>query len=370
MSTERKFVENIWYAAAWEWEVAEADYKLARTICEVPLVFFKTESGSYAALDNRCCHRSAPLSLGRIEGECLRCMYHGMLFNTDGKVVQIPGQAHIAETMRVRSYPLESRGGMLWIWMGDPTLADPALIHDFAPLSQPDQWRGFDKESYLHYDANWLLIVDNLSDFSHVAFVHTTTLGGSEEYAYETKIENLEQLDNGYRTERWHRNSMPPPFHCKVIPAAEHEMKLDRCNRMAMYLPGIFLMDTIFEPVDEAGKPANDGRPVREYRNCQLMTPETYNSTHFFWNYLHCDQLDNDAISPSLKDSLMEGFMEDKVFIEAQQKLLEDSPDFVPRSFNADEALTYFRLRWNAKLKEENEKSPLPAARENKRRIL
>lgn len=370
MSTERKFVENIWYAAAWEWEVAEADYKLARTICEVPLVFFKTESGAYAALDNRCCHRSAPLSLGRIEGECLRCMYHGMLFNTDGKVVQIPGQQHIAETMRVRSYPLESRGGMLWIWMGDPALADPALIHDFAPLSQADRWRGFDKESYLHYDANWLLIVDNLSDFSHVAFVHTTTLGGSEEYAYETKIENLEQLDNGYRTERWHRNSMPPPFHRKVIPAAEHEQKLDRCNRMSMYLPGIFLMETIFEPVDDSGKPASDGRPVREYRNCQYMTPETYNSTHFFWNYLHCDQLDNDTISPSLKDSLMEGFMEDKVFIEAQQKLLAESPDFVPRSFNADEALTYFRLRWNARLKAENEKSPLPAPRENKRRIL
>jgi len=369
MNTERKFVENIWYAAAWEWEVADADSKLARTICEVPLVFYKTERGKYVALDNRCCHRSAPLSLGRIEGECLRCMYHGMLFNAEGKVVQIPGQEHIADTMRVRSYPLEERGGMLWIWMGDPEQADPALIHDFAPLSEPDKWRGFDKQSYLHYDANWLLIVDNLSDFSHVAFVHTTTLGGSEEYAYETKIENLEKLDNGYRTERWHRASLPPPFHRKVIPAAEHEQKLDRCNRMGMYLPGIFLMETVFKPVDTDGKATKDGRPVREYRNCQFMTPETYNTTHFFWNYLHGDSLDNGEISPSLKDSLIEGFIEDKIFIEEQQKLLQDNPDFVPRSFNADEALTYFRLRWNAKLKEENEANPLQI-KENKRRIL
>ena len=369
MSSERKFIENIWYAAGWEWEVAEADNKLARTICEVPLVFYKTEGGDYVALDNRCCHRSAPLSLGRIEGDCLRCMYHGMLFNPEGKVVQIPGQDHIASSMKVRSYPVECRGGMIWIWMGDPEQANPDLIHDFAPLSQPDQWRGFDKESYLHYDANWLLIVDNLSDFSHVAFVHTTTLGGSEEYAYDTKIENLEQLDNGYRVERWHRNSPPPPFHSKVIPENEQEQMLDRCNRMAMYLPGIFLMDTIFEPVDGKGK-KDDSRPVREYRNCQFMTPETYNTTHFFWNYLHCDQLENDDISLSLKDSLMEGFMEDKVFIEAQQKLLQDSPDFVPRSFSADEALTYFRLRWNAKLKEENAANPVQPARENKKRIL
>jgi vanillate O-demethylase monooxygenase subunit len=93
----------MWYAAAWVWEVAEADNKLARTICEVPLVFYKTESQGYVALDNRCCHRSAPLSLGRIEGDCLRCMYHGLLFNPAGEVIEIPGQKHIGANMKVRS---------------------------------------------------------------------------------------------------------------------------------------------------------------------------------------------------------------------------------------------------------------------------
>ncbi len=365
MQTERYYVENLWYAAAWEWEVAEAENKLARTICDVPLVFYKTDKNGYVALDNRCCHRSAPLSLGRVEGDCIRCMYHGLLFNPDGQVIEIPGQSQISSGMKVRSYPISVKGGMIWIWMGDPAEANTDDIHDFAPLSQPDQWRGFDRGDYLHYDANWLLIVDNLSDFSHVAFVHATTLGGSEAYAYDTDIENLVKLDNGYTVERWHRNSLPPPFHRKVIPASEHDVHLDRCNSMAMYLPGIFLMQTLFEPV---GENAAQGQR-REYRNCQFMTPETRNTTHFFWDYLHGHELDNPEISPSLKESLLEGFMEDKIFIEEQQKLLQASPDFEPKAFTADRAFSHFRSCWKAKLKEEDASNPI-TVKDNPRRIL
>jgi phenylpropionate dioxygenase-like ring-hydroxylating dioxygenase large terminal subunit len=75
----------------------------------------------------------------------------------------------------------------------------------------------------MHYDANWLLIVDNLSDFAHLAFVHTKTLGGSEEYAYVTKPVAVERLPRGFRVERWHMDATPPPFHRKVLPAAEKD---------------------------------------------------------------------------------------------------------------------------------------------------
>ena len=64
----------------------------------------------------------------------------------------------------------------------------------------------------MHYKANWLLIVDNLSDFAHLAFVHTNTLGGSEEYAYKTKPVAIEKLDDGFRVERWHMDAEPPPI--------------------------------------------------------------------------------------------------------------------------------------------------------------
>ena len=67
----------------------------------------------------------------------------------------------------------------------------PPQILDFPYLSDP-RWKGI--PAYLHYDANYLLIVDNLSDFNHLAFVHTNTLGGSEEYAYVTKPNAIERL--------------------------------------------------------------------------------------------------------------------------------------------------------------------------------
>lgn len=363
----RIFVENTWYPAAWTYEVEAADNKLGRTICEVPILFYRGDSGEYYAMDNRCCHRAAALSSGRIEGECIRCMYHGILYDQNGKGLEVPGQDRVAPSICVRKYPLEQKGGMLWIWMGDPELANPDDIYDFAPLSDTENWRGFDTPAYLHYKANWLLIVDNLADFSHVAFVHTNTLGGSEDYAYVTNPE-VEKLDDGIAIQRWHRNSDAPPFHAKVIPEAERANKLDRLNDLRMHLPGIFLMETLFAPAGwDAEK--NDRSGCREYRNCQYMTPETRNTTHFFWNYLHNTDLDNPEVSASLKASLLEGFIEDKVIIEEQQILLEQSPDFVPRFIGADEAFVHFRNQWNKRLKAEDEANPI-VIKDNRKRIL
>ncbi len=59
----------------------------------------------------------------------------------------------------------------------------------------------------MYYKANWLLIVDNLSDFAHLAFVHTNTLGGSEEYTYKTEPVAVEKLDDGFQVVRWHMDA-------------------------------------------------------------------------------------------------------------------------------------------------------------------
>ena len=366
---KRYYVENIWYAAAWEYEVKEADNKLARTICETPLVFYKGKENNYIALDDRCCHRAAPLSIGRVEGNCIRCMYHGMLYDESGKVVEIPGQDNISKNLKVRSYPVVAKGEMLWIWMGDPELANEDDIYDFPPLSDKQNWRGFDKQAYLHYNANWLLIVDNLADFSHVAFVHTNTLGGSEAYAYSTLAENIEKEDDGFSMQRWHRDSNAPPFHAKVIPSDEQDKLVDRVNIISMRLPGVFLMETKFFPAGQNHSIDDSGKDIREYRNCQYMTPETRNTTHFFWNYLHNKDKDKPDVTESLKESLLEGFMEDKVIIEDQQKLLERSPDFVPRAIAADEAFVNFRNKWTQRLNAEDDQNPL-TYKENKRSIL
>ncbi len=350
-----EFVKNTWYVAAWSYELIDGK-KLARTLLEQPVIIYKGESGRVVALDDRCCHRAAPLSMGRVEGDCIRCMYHGMKYDPSGKCIQIPGQEKIPPKLGVRSYPVVERDQLIWIWMGDPELADPDLIVDYPPLHDPG-WRGL--PAYLHYDANWMLIVDNLSDFAHLAFVHTNTLGGSEEYAYKTKPVAIERLDDGFRVERWHMNSDPPPFHKKVIP--DKTAKVDRRNIGHMITPGIFFLESMFAPAGNGAEKGNlEG--ARQYRNCQFMTPETRRSTHFFWNYLHDFDLNDPNIAISLRDSLFEGFYEDKAIIEAQQELFDEDPDYQLLAIAADAPLSHFRWLMNKKMEEERKLSRERAA--------
>jgi vanillate O-demethylase monooxygenase subunit len=347
------FLYNCWYAAAWDHEVADGGM-LSRTFLEQPVVIYRGESGRYVALDDRCCHRAAPLSLGRVEGDCIRCLYHGMKYDPDGACVEIPGQDRISSKHRVRSYPLEERGHLLWIWMGDPALANNGDIPDYEPLSNP-AWQGLPTPAYMHYDANWLLIVDNLSDFSHLAWVHTNTLGGSEEYAYKTHSQVIDEIEGGFGFERWHRDSAPPPYHARVSP--EGDAQVDRCNIVKMLIPGVFFMETTFTPAGiDSADPAND--KVRRYRNCQYMTPETRSTSHFFWNYLRDYEHDDLSISESLQAALLEGFMEDKVLIEAQQKLLEIEEPFQPRALAADGLFMNFRQELERRIAEERKTWP------------
>jgi vanillate O-demethylase monooxygenase subunit len=229
------------------------------------------------------------------------------------------------------------RDHLVWIWMGDPERANPDDILDYPFLRSP-QWKGV--PDYLHYKANYLLIVDNLSDFAHLAFVHTHTLGGSEEYAYKTKPVAIERLERGFRVERWHMDAPPPPFHRKVIP--DPQQNVDRRNIGHMHVPGVFFLESLFAPAGSGAEKGNlEG--AREYRNCQFMTPETRSTTHFFWNYLNNFEGDDHNISRSLHQSLIEGFMEDKHIIEAQQQILDEDPEFKMLAVAADAPLSHFR---------------------------
>lgn len=333
------FLMNTWYVAAWDYELIDGQL-IARTLLEQPVVLYKGDNGRPVALDDRCAHRGARLSNGRLEGDCVRCMYHGLKFDASGKCVQIPGQDNIPPKLGVRSYPVLERDHLVWIWMGDPALADPAKILDFPYLRDP-AWRG--KPDYMHYKANYLLIVDNLSDFAHLAFVHTKTLGGSEEYAYKSRPTAIERLEDGFRVERWHMDADAPPFHKKVVRSAG---KVDRRNIARMYVPGIFFMETLFSPAGSGAQEGNASGNIpgaKQYRNCQFFTPETRRSTHFFWDYLHDYELNDPTIAQSLNKSMVQGFLEDKFIIEGQQEVLDADPGFRMNGIVADAPLAHFR---------------------------
>ena len=234
--------------------------------------------------------------------------------------MQIPGQDNIPPKLGVRSYPVVERDHLVWIWMGDPAQADPALILDFPYLRDP-AWRGV--PDYMHYNANYLLIVDNLSDFAHLAFVHTKTLGGSEEYAFKSKPTAIERLERRLprralaheRARRrrstarscaaTHRSTAATSHACTCRASSSWK----RCSR---------------RPARARRRATSQG--AKQYRNCQFFTPETRRSTHFFWDYLHDYDLHDPTIALSLHDSMVEGFLEDKFIIEGQQEVLDADP--------------------------------------------
>src|SRR5262247_2547551 len=181
-----KFLRNQWYTAATSTELGAKP--LARTICNEPLVIFRGEGGKVAVLTDRCPHRKAPLSSGDVVGNDIRCGYHGIRFAADGACTHVPGDAPIGRNFRARSFPAREVHGLIFVWLGESSLADPALIPDFGENVKPG-WTGVHGTLYVR--ANYQLLIDNILDLTHVVFVHKTTLagGGVAETPLEVEID-------------------------------------------------------------------------------------------------------------------------------------------------------------------------------------
>ena len=85
------YVRNCWYVIAWDHEVPARRPLHAAPSSNEPILLFRTAAGEIVGLRDRCCHRLAPLSKGRKEGDCVRCGYHGLLFDATGRCIEIPG---------------------------------------------------------------------------------------------------------------------------------------------------------------------------------------------------------------------------------------------------------------------------------------
>jgi vanillate O-demethylase monooxygenase subunit len=109
-----------------------------------------------------------------------------------------------------------------------------------------------------------------------------------------------------------------------------------------MHVPGIFFLESMFSPAGSGSEKGNR-EGTREYRNCQFMTPETRRTTHFFWTYLNNWEGGDANVSRSLHASLIEGFLEDKHLIEAQQQVIDADPHFELQAIASDAALAHFR---------------------------
>lgn len=309
------FIKNCWYVAAWDIEVPQ-DGMLARTLLNEPVVFYRTTEGRAVALENRCCHRSAPLHLGRKEGDCVRCMYHGLKFDPTGACVEVPGQAVVPAKARVRSYPVVERDRLVWIWMGNPALADPTTIVEHSWHVSPE-WRM--KPGYIHYQASYELIVDNLLDFTHLAWVHSATLGTESASGLKPLIERNTDGLGTITITRWYLDDEMPNLHKRV---ARFEGRVDRWQIYQWSPPSILRMDAGSAPAGSGAPEGNRVPEAMQFRHTSIQTPETDTTTHYWFCQARNFSLDDEQMTEKIFEGVLEAFEEDRRIIEAQQKNL------------------------------------------------
>jgi len=350
------FVRNAWYMVGWAKDLPATP--TAHMLIGEPIVTWRGADGALVTLEDRCPHKLAPLSRGQVDGADLRCMYHGLRFAADGRCVEIPGQAAIPPSLRARAFPTAERHSAAWVWMGDPAKADPATIPDFVGIDDP-KWAM--KEAHLDYHAHYGLIVDNLLDLTHVSFLHRASFGQgivrkqSEDTAL--KAPEIERIDRGLRLVRKTASGRAPAY-LKHL----HGQAVDSVVAYDFLVPGIFLLGTSVyaEGAIARGGGMPDEEPIHAHFTCQAIAPMTDRKTRYFFATGPL------ARSADLTDLIFgvarQAFLEDQEMIEAQQLVIDRSPDARMRPLSMDKAPNLYNALVTRLIAEENAPDPRPAA--------
>lgn len=305
-----KFPLNQWYVAALAWELK--DKPVGRTLLGKRVVLFRTADGQPAALEDRCCHRALPLSHGTLEPQGVRCGYHGLLFDSKGLCIEVPGQAKIPTKAKVPAFHVQERDQIIWIWFGSaanevPTSEPPAYaVHSSGEYL-------FDGDVY-HYDAPYQLIHDNLLDLSHLGYVHLRTIGGNASIHMNAQMK-IESDESSVRVIRHMPDSVPPPTYSAAYP---FKGLVDRWQEIEFLVSHLRIWTGAIDAgTDSLENPKRGGFHMRGFHG---VTPETETTTHYFWT-MATNPLSNPVETKAkVIEQTIITFDEDKVVIEAQYK--------------------------------------------------
>jgi vanillate O-demethylase monooxygenase subunit len=235
----------------------------------------------------------------------------------------------------VPTYPTHENMGLVWVWMGDPALADEALIPPAVGLDHPDYILG---HGQLDYEAEARLINDNLLDFSHLAYVHTNSFGVAPEFAQS--LPKLEPLDRGVRYSRWTTDTFGQPSRKSDVP-------IDTYMNYDFLIPGVLLMWSgkyargTARSLDFAPPRMADAQDGVTFTS-QAVTPLTEKTSRYFFSWgPHRDHGD-EALRDALMDMAAMAFGEDKVMIEAQQRIIDRTRDSRIMPTAHDKGVTLF----------------------------
>jgi phenylpropionate dioxygenase-like ring-hydroxylating dioxygenase large terminal subunit len=300
------FVRNAWYAAAWSGEIGRE--LVERWICGIPIVFYRREDGTAVALEGTCPHRQYPLALGRLKGDQIECGYHGITFDCSGACAHVPGEGKAPAAMRVRAFPLHERGGLIWLYAGDPGGADPAKIYE--------RWLGTPGWTAVHgtkvLEGRAQLLIENLMDLSHEAFLHPETIGNTS--VAETPIVT-EALPDCVRATRFMPNIPPPALFAKFGVSS----RIDRTQIAEFHPPGMVLTRAKAASTEPGYRTLN-------FVVIHCVTPETATRTRYNWSVARDYALDDAGVSEAWHTGSSAIFDQDVSALGAQEARLQQLP--------------------------------------------
>jgi nitrite reductase/ring-hydroxylating ferredoxin subunit len=301
-----EYLRNAWYMFGWEQDIGQE--LVSKTILGRQVLVMRSSDGSLSAMDDRCPHRFAPLSMGRRQGDTIACRYHGLVFDSSGQCVHNPFSDLIPPGCKVTTYPLEVKHRGVWLWMGDAEAADPGFIPDFSFLDEPGHLL-----STFHIGADYRLIIDNLMDLSHIEFLHTDSFGGGGSILHgELSVRE----EHPYIYALWEMDNIaPPPWATAMV---EPGAKVDHWLDMRWSAPGSLLIEI---GLTGAGAPREPGI-IPPLLGAHILTPETDTSSHYFYSTAPAAQSPVDPDAPKGVSALED---EDKPMLEAIQRAMGDA---------------------------------------------
>ena len=136
------------------------------------LVLYRGETGKPVLMQLRCAHRSLALDYGRVEGDCLRCPYHGWLYDASGQCLEQPAEPEgsgFKDKIKLVAYPVQEFSGIVFGYMG-PLPAPLLPLYDVLLMED-----GVKEVQVQNINANFFNHVENIVDISHLAWLHGYT---------------------------------------------------------------------------------------------------------------------------------------------------------------------------------------------------
>lgn len=342
MSKPTPFQFNAWYVAAAGKEIA-AGAMIERKLLGETVLLLRTDAGEAKAMGGICPHRFAPLVMGKFNGREVACTYHGLRLNVDGECVHNPrGDGAINARMNVKSYPVVERYGLLWIWMGRSSAADPASIpNDFAFLDEaPERLLA---GGYLHTKADYRLVIDNLLDASHADFLHPELLSSRGLFCGVPAVDqDADRVGVTFRTDAAPVQALFQPFMTDPDVMASQEHLFQWIRPSIMHLRSLLTESGAEEPV--------------MLDSIHAITPETEGSCHYWFSSTRNFADFGPEVSEQIANAALATFIgEDKPVLEAVERAMagRDFFEMEPALLPGDSASVIVRRRIAKAIKDE-----------------